>query len=755
MNSPIYIDASDRVGNWALNLQASELQFNANAAKILGRPELRKVGVEEFFQFVHPDDRARVQSSLLSSGAGHSCNLHFRILHPDGTVRILEKIGSIADQEIQGILRDVTLRESQLQKLMRENQELAEAQSLALMGRWELDLVRNHLHWSSGIFEMFEIDPERFPASYEAFLNAIHPEDRGRVDKAYTDSLKNRQPYEIEHRLLFPDGRIKWVREKCKTAFDSQGKALRSTGIVQDITSQKLGELQLRKMETFLERTSEVAGIGGWEVDLTTGILFWSDVTRRIHDVPDGYQPNVHNAIQFYADEASRKAIREAVERAMSAGQSFCLELPIKTWKGKYKWIEARGEGELFDDKVQRVFGTVQEITSRKEEEARQKEEHRRALDHNQAKTRFLSNLSHELRTPLNAMLGYAQLLNGPGENLGPTQAHRIAEILKAGDYIQGLLADVLDLSRVESRELDLNISTIDGKSLIEQCIRLTGPLAQKKGIRVNFEPPGKDHAIDADPLRSQQCVINILSNAIKYNRTDGSVEVRIENTGTGNVRISISDTGPGIPEEKQTKLFEPFQRLGMESSGIEGTGLGLALTKELLELMGGGLRFHSASGKGSTFCLYFREGEAASPLSDLDLKPQEGKDLNAIHGKVLYIEDNPINMRLMEQIILSTPGVELLKANTGEEGLRMARENDVDLFLIDLRLPDLTGFEIIQTIRSWRDASVKPAICISADAMESEISNARNAGFDDYLTKPLDIADLQRKLAHYLHADP
>tara|TARA_B100001939_G_scaffold283511_1_gene252844 strand:+ start:25629 stop:27875 length:2247 start_codon:yes stop_codon:yes gene_type:complete len=745
------ISAGERVGNWTLCASEDKLLLTEAAARIVGRPDVREVSVLDFLDFVHPEDRARFKAALSQVLKTFSQDVHYRVLLPDGSQRIIQQIGAASGDTVQGIIQDITLREHQIHKLMRENQELAEAQTIAQIGRWELDLVYNQLHWSSGIFEMFEIDPEKFAASYEAFLETIHPDDRDRVDKAYTDSLKNLEPYEIKHRLLFSDGRVKWVKEKCRTTFDRNNRPLRSTGIVQDITEQMNNELQLRKMETFLERTSHVAGIGGWEVDLENDNLFWSEVTHRIHEVPVDFHPTIENAIEFYANEESRSLIRTSVEAVIERKESFRHELPLRTYTGRFIWVETRGEGEWSDGKCKRVFGTFQDITARKELEEQRLREHRLALDQNKAKTEFLSNLSHELRTPLNAVLGFAQLLrrNCPPEGT----IHGLDEILKAGEYMQGLLEDVLDLSRVESRDLDFTISRIPAAELIRKCIRLSASLKSEKGIQITFQEPTEEVWILGDTLRSQQSLLNILSNAIKYNRDQGTVAIALKKTTDERVQISVTDTGPGIPEEKQYKLFQPFQRLGMESSGIEGTGIGLVLARNLLRLMGGELYFNSVPDKGTTFYLEFPLARNQSPEQERDFNREILKSRNPenIQGRILYIEDNPVNMRLMEHVILSFPGIELLTATTGHQGLSIARENSIDLFLLDLRLPDLNGFEIVQELRKWPQYKDTPAICVSADAMETEITEAINAGFDDYLTKPLNLEDLQSSLSNYL----
>lgn len=706
------------------------------------------IPLDEFLNWVVPDDRPRVKAFLhnIDEKGG---DLSFRAVFGDGTIRVLQQIASLDEETglVQGTIQDITLRQEQMHRLIRENRELAEVQSIAQIGRWELDLQRNELHWSPGIFEMFEIDPERFGASYEAFLSLIHPDDRDRVDSAYRESLETRQPYEIEHRLLFSDGRIKWVREKCDTTFSEDGKALRSTGIVQDITSRKISELKIRKMEAFLARTSQIAGIGGWEVG-ENDELFWSDMTRKIHEVPSDFEPNIERALAFYDGPESRQSIIDAIAGARN-GKPFYRELPIRTFTGRRIWLEVRGEGEFEEGKCIRLFGTVQDISARKESETRQKAAHNIALDHNRAKSEFVSHLSHELRTPLNAVLGYAQLLqqNNPDRK----SENHLSEILSACQHIQGLLEDVLDLSRIESRQISLRLESVSLPELIEQTIAIAAPLQKKYGVSLEYRDSGAALCARSDRLRLQQCLLNLITNGIKYNRNNGKVVVREELRSEQRVRIYVEDTGTGIPANKQELLFRPFQRLGRESSGIEGTGLGLLLTRNLIEMMDGSLDFQSQEGMGSTFWIELDRDEMS--FRQPGRPASSTKPGRAIQGSILYIEDNPINMRLMEHIISSFEGLSLLKATTSKDGMRLAEETHIDLFLIDLRLPDGTGHEIVQSLRKSERFRGKPMICVSADAHHAEVEKALQAGFDGYITKPVDLAKLQSLLASHLSA--
>jgi PAS domain S-box-containing protein len=370
---------------------------------------------------------------------------------------------------------------------------LAEAQRIARVGSWELDLVNNVLVWSDEIFRLFEVDQRQFGATYEAFLDAIHPDDRAAVNQAYTDSLTSREPYEITHRLLMPDGRIKWVQERCTSDFDDQGRPLRSQGTVQDISEIHAAQTALQQLNAELE----------------------SRVASRTQDLA--------------------LAMQEALR--LSA-----------------------------------------------------------------AKSDFLSHMSHELRTPLNAVIGFAQLLESdPDDPLTEPQRENVRDILQAGQHLLQLVNELLDLSRIESGNLALRLEAVDLAPLVGQCVVQVRTLAAQRGIVVRLDPVACDPVL-VDPLRLRQVLLNLLANAIKYNRPDGSVLVQVTLVDGARVRLAVSDTGYGIAAQRLGELFQPFSRLGAERGPIEGAGIGLVITRHVVEQMGGRIGFESEVGVGSRF---------------------------------------------------------------------------------------------------------------------------------------------------------
>ena len=373
-----------------------------------------------------------------------------------------------------------------------------------------------------------------------------------------------------------------------------------------------------------------------------------------------------------------------------------------------------------------------QEITERR----RAEEEADRA---NRAKSDFLSRMSHELRTPLNGILGFAQLLEM--ESLPADQAEGVAHILKAGRHLLGLINEVLDISRIEAGRLQLSLEPVPVSDTLHGAVDLVRPLAAQHGIELGAEVANGDCHVLADRQRLQQVLLNLLSNAVKYNRAQGAVTVSCEERGSDRLRILVTDTGQGISPSKLERLFVPFDRLGVEGSGIEGTGLGLALSKHLVEVMGGVLDVTSRVGIGSTFAVELpRTAAPVDVLKPVEASPTLPTAARQARVTVLYIEDNLSNLRLIEQVLSRRPHATLLSAMQGRLGLDLAREHRPDLILLDLHLPDLSGEEVLRQLLAEPRTRDIPVVVLSADATPGQVERLLAVGARAYLTKPLDV---------------
>ncbi len=371
----------------------------------------------------------------------------------------------------------------------------------------------------------------------------------------------------------------------------------------------------------------------------------------------------------------------------------------------------------------------------------------------NLAKSEFLARMSHELRTPLNAIIGFSDaLLHGEVPPLTPAQQQKVAHIRTAGGGLLMLINDVLDLSGLEAGRLSVQPEDIDAAALLRDTLAQMQPQAQAASVSLQWDDPGGPCAVRADPARLHQVLLNLLSNAIKYNRRDGRVQVALAPAGP-RVAITVADTGLGMDEAQCAALFQPFNRLGRETSEVEGTGIGLVIARSLVELMGGSLQARSEPGVGSTFTLHLpaatRTATAAAPppVAQAPLLLRDD-----VRGRVLYVDDNEVNRVLMEVLLSRRPRVELRLAADGASGLALARAEPPDLVLLDIRLPDMDGYQILRALRADERLRGLPCVAVSAGAMPDEIAQATAAGFDAYLTKPLDIAlllaEVDRRLA-------
>ncbi len=393
------------------------------------------------------------------------------------------------------------------------------------------------------------------------------------------------------------------------------------------------------------------------------------------------------------------------------------------------------------------------DITESKRRESAEQAQ-RDAETHNRAKTDFLSRMSHELRTPLNAVLGFSQLLqSNPQEPLSSRQREQVEAIRQAGWHLLALVNDVLDVSRIESGHLRVELRGVDLLQLLGEVTGLVQAQADRAGITIAHAYGEGPALVMADPVRLRQVLVNLMSNAIKYNRPGGVVSVEIERAGP-RVGVSVADTGIGMTQEQLDSLFEPFNRLGREYSEIEGTGIGLVLTRQLLTLMDGELDVESEEGHGTTVHVTLLRADSAQlPALRVPAGASAvGDDDDAPEGTVLYIEDNPINLLLVEQLLLRWPGIRLLQAETGEQGIELAQALQPDLVLLDMRLPDMSGPEVLEELRAHHRTRELRVVALSASAMPDEVALARDSGAYDYWTKPLDFdrftADLKRLLS-------
>jgi CheY-like chemotaxis protein/nitrogen-specific signal transduction histidine kinase len=411
------------------------------------------------------------------------------------------------------------------------------------------------------------------------------------------------------------------------------------------------------------------------------------------------------------------------------------------------------------------VFAAARDVTERKRFEHMQQENNvelerakAAAEKANLAKSDFLSSMSHELRSPLNAILGFAQLINSETPPPSPAQTASIDQILHAGWYLLELINEILDLAQIESGKLALSLEPTSLEEVMLECQAMIEPQGQLRGIRMTFPRFDVRCFVDADRTRLKQVLINLISNAIKYNRANGTVTVECTSPGehgcTGKrVRISIRDTGAGLAPDLLTQLFQPFNRLGRESTAEEGTGIGLVMSKRLVEMMGGSVGVESTVGLGSVFWF---ELNSATPLQAVGLDEPKAIVAPLVSNgapvrTLLYVEDNPTNLKLIEQLIARRTDIHLLSARDGNLGIELARSHQPDVILMDINLPGISGIEALAILREDPATAHIPVVALSANAMPRDIEKGLRAGFFQYLTKPIKVNEFMETLEEAL----
>jgi hypothetical protein len=417
-------------------------------------------------------------------------------------------------------------------------------------------------------------------------------------------------------------------------------------------------------------------------------------------------------------------------------------------------WATVKTAVRSEDGKLLGVLGIARDVTQQHAMLAELEQAHRAALAANAAKSSFLTSMSHELRTPLNVIIGFAQMLElGVPTPLLPQQQEAVGHILVSGRHLLALINEVLDLARIESGQLDLSLETVMLQPLIEEAITLSQPAATARQIAIQ---PLADAglALHADRTRLRQVLLNLLSNAVKYNRPGGQIWISCQPQGA-RVRVTVTDTGHGIPAAHHAEVFKPFLRLSAERSNIEGTGIGLVLCKYMIDAMGGSIGFDSAPDEGSRFWFELARAQAAPGVTtEVASEAAVWKAADPLHqGRVLYVEDNPLNVSVMRHIFHLLPGAELLIASSGEMALELMAESLPDLVLMDINLPGMSGLEVLHAMRMTARTAAIPVFAVSASAMPDEIKAGLDAGFQAYLTKPFETQTLVTRIRNILSA--
>ena len=528
-----------------------------------------------------------------------------------------------------------------------------------------------------------------------------------------------------------------------------------------DNTARKQVEAERQKLDQrlrdqqFYTRSLIESSIDALMMADPAGII--TDVNRQMEALTGSTRDELIGAPfkQYFTDPDRAEA---AVRLVLREQKVTNYELTARARDGTETVVSCNAT-TLFDrhDTLQGVFAAARDVTERKRLDQALKEqnvelERARSLSDkaNLAKSEFLSGMSHELRSPLNAILGFAQLLESGSPPPTPAQEASIEQILTAGWYLLNLINEILDLSQIESGRPSLSPEPVSLGEVLRECEAMIEPQAVKSGIRVTFPGLTIPAFVHADRTRLKQVLINLLSNAIKYNRPHGAVHVTCGASGAHRMRISVRDTGEGLPPAKLEQLFQPFNRLGQEAGIEEGTGIGLVVSKRLVELMGGTIGVEGTVGVGNVFWIELHVAaepqfvaHPAEPMAPLPAPAEPGPARHTL----LYVEDNRANVQLVEQLIARRPDLSLVSAADGASGIALARTHHPSVILMDINLPGINGIQALAILRDDPHTAHIPVLAISANAMAHDIRKGLDAGFFRYLTKPIKVKEFMDAL--------
>jgi len=751
------------IGTWDWDVRSGQMFWTERTAPLLGFPEGDvETTYGNFMLAVHPDDRSRVLDAVDNAlRNGESYEIEHRVVWPDGTVRWLLKRGAVVRGEnsdalhMLGIVQDIDSRKRTELALIERERQLREAQAIAHMGSWEYDVRSFELSCSDETRRIFAfaLDQE---VGLDGYVGAIHADDRDAVARANRDA-RSTGHLDVSCRIFTTEKALRHVHVLANVERDNNGRAIRYAGTVQDISDRVEAQRRLHETEQRFSFAVEGAGDGVWEWDVVTQRMTLSSHCETMLGFAAGNIPPEASFMTAGIHPDDLPEVETIVEDLCAGRCNTCaIELRLRCRDGTYKWVLTRGIVVARDDTgfATRMIGINSDISERKRVEQALIAAREEADRANRAKSEFLSSMSHELRTPMNAILGFGQLLETDSQ-LDEEQRDNVHEILKAGRHLLELINEVLDLAKVESGRIELSVEPLDVKSVVEECLSLVTAIAGKFDVALHRDVTD-GLMVRADRTRLKQALLNLLSNAVKYNRPQGSVTLSAARRAN-NLRLAVTDTGPGIAAERLPELFQPFNRLDAENSEVEGTGIGLTITERLVEMMGGAMGVDSEVGVGSTFWIDLPVAQHMGAESQIHV-PAAVEDLSdsARDSRlVLYIEDNPANLKLLSQMIGRRPGVALITAASPETGIELALSRRPDLILLDINMPGLDGYQVLDILRADPALRTTPVAAVTANAMPKDVLRGMAAGFDDYLTKPLELPRLFAVLDRFLASSP
>ena len=728
------------------------LDANATLVRILGFPDreaLMAVNIADVY--FDPEERTQKVDRVAREGYVDRFEA-YRMRRYDGTSVWVEASGW-ANRDPQGrvlyydgVIFDITDRKQE-EEARDHWAAIVESSSDAILG---INLEGTILSWNAGAERIYGYTAAEVVGRSGLLLA---PPDRPDEIPRILERLKLGERIENYHTVrVRKDGSRIDVALTISPIRDAAGKIMGASSIARDISERKRGEEALRESEERYRGLFNGVPVGLYRATVSGEILEANPAFLQMLGCADMETLRKISAAGLYIDREAREKWIALLEKEGVVGGH---ESRLRRFDGSVIW--ALASARIVRDATGRAAyleGAVEDITERKQaQEALLRA--READRANQAKSEFLSRMSHELRTPLNAILGFGQLLEM--DSLSAKQREHVEDILKGGHHLLDLINEVLEIARIEAGRLSISPEPISVQEVVQESLTLIAPISAREGLRLEDGTAGiPDRFVWADRQRFKQVLLNLLSNAVKYNRKGGLVALAYEVIPEDRLRIKVSDTGPGITPERLERLFIPFERLGAEQTGIEGTGLGLALSKRLVEVMGGTLGVDSIVDRGSTFWVELALAEGSVQRESKVMPGSPEVDVSRSVGTLLYIEDNLSNLKLIQGLLSLRPEIRLIPAMQGRLGLDLARQHRPRVILLDLHLPDMPGEEVLVRLQGDPETRHIPVVVISADATPGRVDRLLAAGARAYLTKPLDVKKLLALLDEALkHEEP
>jgi len=624
-------------------------------------------------------------------------------------------------------------------------------------GVWTWDTQTDQIRVTDPVAELLRYAPDAFPSDLTGFLDLVHPGDVAAVRKIVQAHRDGAGSFLVECACRLGDG-SGWRRLRIRGHRTAQTSV--AVGMAEDLTSVDLQTAELRHNERRLREAQRLAKVGSWEFETATGPIFWSDETYALFGVDPANGPPSYAAYLALIPLDDQPHLTAAIDAAFTAGTPYAFDQRIRRPDGSELWLHAVGDPlRDADGRIIGLSGTVADITDRKRTEAELMQLKDAAEAAMRTKAMFIANVSHELRTPMNGILGMLSLLLE--SSLQPAQKQYAWTAHSAAESLLSLLNDLLDFSKIEAGKLELQTVAFAPRDTLQNTVQLWQGRAQSKGIALAAAvDPDVPEVLRSDSVRMRQIILNLVSNAVKFTAR-GHVIVRMDvaaqDEESVTIRVSVTDSGPGITPDDLTKLFQPFTQLQQPDGVTPGTGLGLSISKRLVSLLGGEIGITSEVGRGSTFWFTARCFRTSNTTVPRHLQGAALDGIQIASGKrLLVVEDHPVN-RLVALRLLERTGAVIDIATTGAEAISAVARQRYDLILMDCQMPEMNGLDASRAIRrleAERLAPRVPIVAMTANAMTEDRERCLEAGMDDHVAKPIDRVLLYEAVHRWTAAD-